>query len=189
MMLSTVTAMTMLAEVNTDDRAMRGVPERIRCAWARTFRVPGVWFGEQRGLVPAAHHAQRARRHAGGRRAAASSTAAASVAPHLLSGVRLQLHRRTNRHRNLPELRQRGGHRLGRARGGRLMARLKRFEDFRYIGDRVSMKVYDTDDAEQFSLLQQRVAEGDLYQKNLLQTFGPDEVAEARNRGFKPMTP
>lgn len=68
------------------------------------------------------------------------------------------------------------------------MARLKRFEDFRYIGDRVSMKVYDTDDTEQFSLLQQRVAEGDLYQKNLLQTFGPDEVAEARNRGFKPMT-
>ncbi|MGF1665232.1 MAG: hypothetical protein ACFCVC_03055 [Acidimicrobiia bacterium] len=67
------------------------------------------------------------------------------------------------------------------------MARLRRFEDFRYVGDRVSMRVYDTDDAEQFARLEQRVAEGDLYQKNLLQTFGPDEVAEARNRGFKPV--
>jgi hypothetical protein len=69
-----------------------------------------------------------------------------------------------------------------------MMARLKRFEDYRYIGDRVTMTVYDTDDPTQFGMLEKRVADDLLYQKNLLQSFAPDDLAEARNRCFKPVS-
>ena len=48
------------------------------------------------------------------------------------------------------------------------------------------MRVYDTDDAEQTSLLEEEIAEGDLLDQDQLQTFGPDTIAEARNRGFRP---
>ena len=48
------------------------------------------------------------------------------------------------------------------------------------------MVVYDTDDAAQAEELTARVGADDLYGKNLLQSFAPDELAEARNRGFKP---
>lgn len=69
------------------------------------------------------------------------------------------------------------------------MPRLKRFEDYRYIGDRVTMTVYDTDDPAQFSMLEKRVADESLYQKNLLQSFAPDNLAEAQNRCFDPPGP
>lgn len=65
------------------------------------------------------------------------------------------------------------------------MARLKRFDDFRFVGTRDTMKVYDCDDAEQLLVLERRVEKGDLYRRNQLQTFGPDTVAEAANRGFE----
>lgn len=63
---------------------------------------------------------------------------------------------------------------------------LKRFEDFRFVGDRVEMLVYDTSDPEQLSRLQEKVEVGGLADRNLLQTFAPDTPVEARNRGFKP---
>ena len=67
------------------------------------------------------------------------------------------------------------------------MARLKRFESHRYVGSRDDMRVYDTDDAVQADSLVERVAADDLVGRNLVQTFSPDELSEARNRGFKPI--
>lgn len=49
------------------------------------------------------------------------------------------------------------------------------------------MWVYDTDDAEQSSILEDEVAAADLIDRDQLQTFGPDTLAEARNRGFRPL--
>ncbi len=66
------------------------------------------------------------------------------------------------------------------------MTRLKRFESHRYVGTRDDMVVYDTDDPAQAAALEARAQDGDLYRRNLLQAFAPDEVAEARNRGFTP---
>ena len=66
------------------------------------------------------------------------------------------------------------------------MARIKRFESQRYVGSRDTMVVYDTDDDFQAEELTTRVTADDLHGKNLLQSFAPDELAEARNRGFKP---
>ena len=66
------------------------------------------------------------------------------------------------------------------------MARLKRFEAHRYVGTRDDMVVHDTDDPQQSEDLAARVASDNLFAKNLLQSFAPDGLAEARNRGFKP---
>ena len=66
------------------------------------------------------------------------------------------------------------------------MGRLKRFEDHRYVGTRDDMRVYDCDDDDQFSRLEQRAAEDDLMERLLLSTFAPDTLPEARNRGFSP---
>ena len=46
------------------------------------------------------------------------------------------------------------------------------------------MVVYDTDDPDHVAVLAGRVADDQLIERNLIQTFGPDEVAEARSRGF-----
>jgi hypothetical protein len=70
-----------------------------------------------------------------------------------------------------------------------LMARLRRFEEHRFVGARDTMRVYDTDDADQSEALAGRIESDDLLEKTLLQTFGPDTVAEAANRGFKPVRP
>jgi len=64
------------------------------------------------------------------------------------------------------------------------MARLRRFENHRYIGTRDDMVVYDCDDDAQFDVLSGRVEDEALMDHNLLQAFSPDEVPEARNRGF-----
>lgn len=66
------------------------------------------------------------------------------------------------------------------------MARLRRFEEHRYVGARDTMVVYDTDDVAQAEELAARIEGDDLLMRDLLQTFGPDEIPEARNRGFKP---
>jgi hypothetical protein len=68
------------------------------------------------------------------------------------------------------------------------MSRLKRFEDHRFIGDRRTMKVYDCDDESQFAVLEELVSDGDLTQRNGLQTFAPDDLAEAANRSFRPVS-
>jgi hypothetical protein len=48
------------------------------------------------------------------------------------------------------------------------------------------MVVHDCDDDETFRALEERVSEEGLLARNLLQAFGPDSLAEARNRGFQP---
>lgn len=66
------------------------------------------------------------------------------------------------------------------------MARLRRFEDARFVGARDTMVVYDQDDEAQSEALLARVEADDLFDRDLLQTFAPDTVEEARNRGFRP---
>lgn len=66
------------------------------------------------------------------------------------------------------------------------MSRLSRFEDYRFIGTKDTMRVYDSDDEEQFAALEKRVTEDDLVGRLLVQSFAPDTLTEARNRGFKP---
>ncbi|GMQ97729.1 MAG: hypothetical protein BMS9Abin17_0229 [Acidimicrobiia bacterium] len=66
------------------------------------------------------------------------------------------------------------------------MARLSRFEEHRFVGTRDDMRVYDCDDDDQFDELSERVSEEKLLDTKLLQTFAPDSIADARNRGFRP---
>jgi len=65
------------------------------------------------------------------------------------------------------------------------MARIARFEEHRYVATRDDMRVYDTDDAAQAETLSDRIAVDNLLDRKQLQSFGPDNLAEARNRGFK----
>ena len=67
------------------------------------------------------------------------------------------------------------------------MSRLSRFEGYRYIGTRDTMRFYDCDDEEQFDELSTRVKEDDLLGINLLQTFAPDTPLEAANRSYRPV--
>lgn len=67
------------------------------------------------------------------------------------------------------------------------MSRLSRFEGYRFIGTRDTMRVYDSDDADQFTELEELVTEGDLVGLNLVQSFSPDSLDEAANRGFRPV--
>jgi hypothetical protein len=48
------------------------------------------------------------------------------------------------------------------------------------------MVVFDCDQDEDFVLLEGRVTNEDLLARKLLQSFAPDTIAEARNRGFHP---
>jgi hypothetical protein len=49
------------------------------------------------------------------------------------------------------------------------------------------MVVYDCDDQWQYETLESRLGE-DLLARNLLQSFAPDTLDEARNRGFRPLS-
>jgi hypothetical protein len=62
-----------------------------------------------------------------------------------------------------------------------------RFEDHRFVGARDTMTVYDCDDEAEFEALESRVEADQLLDHRLLQTFGPDSLDEARNRGFRPV--
>jgi hypothetical protein len=55
------------------------------------------------------------------------------------------------------------------------------------VGTRDTMRVYDSDDPDQFEHLEARVTNEDLVGLKLLQSFAPDTLDEARNRGFKPV--
>lgn len=66
------------------------------------------------------------------------------------------------------------------------MARLRSFPEKRFVGTRDDMTVHDCDDDEQFAALESRVAADELLDHKLLQAFAPDDLAEARNRGFSP---
>jgi hypothetical protein len=46
------------------------------------------------------------------------------------------------------------------------------------------MIAYDCDDPDQFAMLESRMEAADLVDERRLQAFGPDTLAEARNRGF-----
>jgi hypothetical protein len=67
------------------------------------------------------------------------------------------------------------------------VTRIKRFEEFRFVGVRDTMVVYDTDDSVQSEALQERIESDDLVMQKQVQAFGPDSLEEARNRGFKPV--
>lgn len=76
---------------------------------------------------------------------------------------------------------------LGRVGGQpELMGRLRRFEEHRFVGTRDDMRVFDCDDEDQFSRLEERATNDDLLARNLLSSIAPDTLAEARNRGFRP---
>jgi hypothetical protein len=64
------------------------------------------------------------------------------------------------------------------------MGRLKRFEEHQFIGTRDDMVVHDCENADDLATLEARIASEELIKRNLLQTFAPDALAEARNRGF-----
>lgn len=65
------------------------------------------------------------------------------------------------------------------------MPRLPAFAEHRFIGTRDDMTLFDCDDADEFNRLEARVASDDLVATKGLQSFSPDTVAEARNRGFR----
>ena len=66
------------------------------------------------------------------------------------------------------------------------MKRLDRFENSRFVGYKKNMKVYDCDNDEQFSKLTAMMDNLDYIELNLIQSFSPDSIDEAKNRGFKP---
>jgi hypothetical protein len=67
------------------------------------------------------------------------------------------------------------------------MSRLSRFEAYRYVGVRDTMRFYDCDDDQQFDDLRARVSEEGLIGKDMLQAFAPDTPTEAMNRGYRPV--
>ncbi len=60
------------------------------------------------------------------------------------------------------------------------MATRPRLEHHRFVGDKRSQVVYDLDDPR----LDQAVVD-ELLQSGQLLVFGPDTLAEARNRGYR----
>lgn len=51
------------------------------------------------------------------------------------------------------------------------------------------MLVYDTDVEIESELLSERIGADNLLDRKLLQSFGPDTLSEARNRGFRTLLP
>ena len=62
------------------------------------------------------------------------------------------------------------------------MTRPARFEDFRFLGDKRTQRVYDLD-APSTPALDAAVEE--LVASEQYASFGPDTPAEARNRGYR----
>ena len=67
------------------------------------------------------------------------------------------------------------------------MSRLNRFEKYRFLGNRLIMKVYDCDNEEQFKSLEILFEEKEMLKNNKIQSFSPDSLDEAMNRGYKPV--
>ncbi len=59
------------------------------------------------------------------------------------------------------------------------MARLKGFEDHRYVGDKRTQIVYDVDEFDDQDRLNELLASEQFI------CFAPDSLAEARNRGYR----
>ena len=64
------------------------------------------------------------------------------------------------------------------------MGRPTRFEHNRYVGDKRSQVVYDLDLADADPDVAKRIDE--LMASEQFAAFGPDTLAEARNRGYRP---
>ena len=64
------------------------------------------------------------------------------------------------------------------------MARPTKFEHNRFLGDKRSQVVYDLDLADTDPAVAKAVAE--LLASERFAAFGPDTLAEARNRGYRP---
>jgi hypothetical protein len=60
------------------------------------------------------------------------------------------------------------------------MARPTRFEHFRYVGDKRTQVVYDLDDDSLDPAIVDALIESEAYT-----SFGPDTLAEARNRCYR----
>jgi hypothetical protein len=60
------------------------------------------------------------------------------------------------------------------------MSRPIRFEHFRWLGDKRSLRVHDLDNIADACRLD------DLLASEKFATFGPDELVEAKNRCYKP---
>jgi hypothetical protein len=58
-----------------------------------------------------------------------------------------------------------------------------RFEEFRWLGDKRSQLVHDLDHIQTACRLDELLA------SEQFATFGPDRLAEARNRGYRPHRP
>ncbi len=64
------------------------------------------------------------------------------------------------------------------------MARPVALEHFRYVGDKRTQVVYDLDLMDADETVGAKVA--DIVATAQFQTFGPDTLAEAHNRGYRP---
>jgi hypothetical protein len=62
------------------------------------------------------------------------------------------------------------------------MTRPGRFEDHRYLGDKRTQVVYDLDNVDEAGLAD---AIAELMASERFAAFGPDTLAEARNRGYR----
>ena len=60
------------------------------------------------------------------------------------------------------------------------MERLARFEHHQYVGDKRNQLVHDIDASEETEVI------ADLVASEAYLGFGPDTLAEARNRGYRP---
>ena len=65
------------------------------------------------------------------------------------------------------------------------MSRLNRFEQYRFLGNRLNMKVYVCDNEDQFKSLEILFEEKEMLKNNKIQSFSPDSLDEALNRGYK----
>ena len=59
------------------------------------------------------------------------------------------------------------------------MNRPKKYAEHRFIGDKRTQVVYDLDDVTDETVI------AELVDSELVATFGPDTLAEARNRGYR----
>jgi hypothetical protein len=62
------------------------------------------------------------------------------------------------------------------------MSRPSRFEEFRYLGDKRTQRVYDLDSTDPVAV--EKIAE--LVKSEQFAAFAPDTLSEARNRGYRP---
>jgi hypothetical protein len=59
------------------------------------------------------------------------------------------------------------------------VSRPSRFEEFQYLGDKRTQRVYDLDDSANDAVVEEIMA------SEQFAVFSPDTLAEARNRGYR----